>query len=539
LASRPSARRFTLIVVTAWVIVAVPARSNQSTPFAEIASPARGEWPTYHGSLSGNRFSPLDQINAATIHRLAPKWMFTIQGAPRPLQMTPLVVAGVMYVTSVNEAYALDARSGRQIWHYSRPRTPGLAGDAATGINRGAAVLANRVFMVTDNAHLIALDRDAGTLLWDVEMADWRQNYGATGAPLAVNDLVIAGVSGGDEGIRGFLDAYRASTGERVWRFWTVPARGEPGAETWSGGAIEHGCAATWLTGTYDPVAKLLYWPTGNPCPDYNGDERKGDNLYSASVLALDPDTGRLRWHYQYTPHDLHDWDANQTPMLVDVRFRGEPRQLLLQGNRNGFFYVLDRLSGKVLRATPFVASVTWASAIGADGRPVLNGDSEPTREGQRVCPAVAGATNWPSTAFSPQTGLFYLFAEESCAIYTKTDQQWAAGKSFYGGVTRRAPGTSAAGRILKALDIQTGTTAWEIPVGGNIGGSGLLATAAGLVFFGSDEGFIAVDAAHGERLWQFTTNQNWKAGPMTYAVNGDQYIAVAGGSNVFAFSLR
>jgi len=528
-----------LIVLIWFVIISASATSTQSTSFAEIASPRRGEWPTYHGTLSGNRFSPLDQINAATIHRLAPKWMFTIQGAPRPLQMTPLVVDGVMYVTSVNEAYALDARSGRQIWHYSRPRTPGLAGDAATGINRGAAVLANRVFMLTDNAHLIALHRLTGQLIWDVEMADSRQNYGATGAPLVVNDLVIAGVSGGDEGIRGFLDAYRASTGERVWRFWTVPARGEPGAETWSGAAIEHGCAATWLTGTYDPDAQLLYWPTGNPCPDYNGDERKGDNLYSASVLALDPNTGRLRWHYQYTPHDLHDWDANQTPMLVDVRFRGEPRKLLLQGNRNGFFYVLDRLTGSVLLAKPFVASVTWASAIGADGRPVATADSEPTRDGQRVCPAVAGATNWPSTAFSPLTGLFYLFAEESCAIYTKTDQRWEAGKSFYGGVTRRAPGTSAAGRILKALDIQTGTTAWEIPVGGNIGGSGLMATAAGLVFFGADEGFIAVDAARGERLWQFTTNQNWKAGPMTYVVNGDQYIAVAGGSNVFAFSLR
>jgi alcohol dehydrogenase (cytochrome c) len=225
--------------------------------------------------------------------------------------------------------------------------------------------------------------------------------------------------------------------------------------------------------------------------------------------------------------------------MLVDVRFRGEPRKLLVQGNRNGFFYVLDRVTGKVLLAEPFVASVTWASAIGADGRPVLNVGSEPTRDGQRVCPAVAGATNWPSTAFSPLTGLFYLFADESCAIYTKNDQQWEAGKSFYGGVTRRAPGTSAAGRILKALDIQTGKTAWEIPIGGNIGGSGLMATAAGLIFFGADEGFVAVDAARGERLWQFTTNQNWKAGPMSYAVNGDQYIAVAGGSNILAFSLR
>ena len=539
--TRLHAMRLPTLTVMIALAAAIGVARGTNTPlaFADIARPRPGEWPTYHGSLSGNRFSPLDQINRDTVHSLAPKWMFTIQGAPRPLQMTPVVVDSVMYVTSVNEAYALDPRSGRQIWHYSRPRTQGLAGDAATGINRGIAVLGDRAFMVTDNAHLIALHRDTGTLLWDVEMADSRQNYGATGAPLVVNDLVISGVSGGDEGVRGFLDAYRAATGERVWRFWTVPARDEPGSETWIGGAIEHGCAATWLTGTYDSESKTLYWPTGNPCPDYNGDQRKGDNLYSSSVLALDPETGRLRWYYQFTPHDLHDWDANQTPMLIDARFHGEDRKLLVQGNRNGFFYVLDRLTGKVLLAKPFVTNVTWATGIGTDGRPQLRTGSDPTRDGQRVCPAVAGATNWPSTAFNPAAGLFYLFAEESCAIYTKNDQQWQAGKSFYGGVTRRAPGTSAAGRVLKALDIQTGKAAWEIPVGGGILGSGLLATSAGLVFYGADEGFVAVDASDGTRLWQFTTNQSWRAGPMTYSVNGDQYVAVAAGSNILAFTLR
>ncbi|HVW86636.1 MAG TPA: c-type cytochrome, partial [Bryobacteraceae bacterium] len=317
-------------------------------PFADISNPKSGSWPTYNGNLSGNRFSPLDQINTSTIDRLAPKWMFTLPGAPRSLQVTPVVAAGVMYVTSVNEAYALDARSGRDIWHYSRPRSSGLAGDAASGINRGVAVLGDRVFMVTDNAHLIALHRLTGQLLWDAEMADSRQNYGSTSAPLVVNDLVIAGVSGGDEGIRGFLDAYKASTGERVWRFWTIPAAGEPGSETWQGRAAQHGCGATWLTGTYDPGSDLLYWPTGNPCPDYNGAERAGDNLYTSSVLALDPRTGALKWHYQFTPHDLHDWDATETPVLIDATFRGQKRKLILHGNRNGFFYVLDRLTGKV-----------------------------------------------------------------------------------------------------------------------------------------------------------------------------------------------
>jgi alcohol dehydrogenase (cytochrome c) len=528
-------------LVIGLALAATPSRAQTtSVPFEDIARPKPGTWPTYDGNQSGNRFSPLDQINTSNVQHLAPKWMFTISGVPRALQVTPIVVDGIMYVTSVNEVFALDARTGRETWHFSRPRTQGLAGDAASGINRGVAVLGDRVFTVTDNAHLIALDRATGKLLWDVEMADSRQNYGATGAPLVVNDLVISGVSGGDEGIRGFVDAYRASTGARVWRFWTVPARGEPGSETWMGRAIEHGCAATWLTGTYDPDARLLYWPTGNPCPDYNGDERKGDNLYSASVVALDPETGALKWHYQFTPHDLHDWDANETPVLVDAQFRGQSRKLMLQGNRNGFFYVLDRLTGKVLLAEPFVKNLTWASGIGPDGRPKLLPGNDPNAEGQRVCPAVAGAANWTSTAFSPVTQLFYLFADESCSVYTKNDKWWEAGKSFYGGTTRRAPGGSATSKSLKAIDVQTGKTAWEIPaVGAGILGSGLIATAGGLLFYGDSSGaFVAADAKNGAPLWHFNANQLWKAGPMTYTVDGQQYIGVAAGSTILAFGL-
>jgi alcohol dehydrogenase (cytochrome c) len=517
------------------------ADAGGGSPFDEIVRPKPGAWPTYHGNLSGNRFSPLDQITRSNVPRLAPRWMFTLHETPRALQMTPLVANGVMFVTCVNEAYALDARSGRLIWHYHRARTPGLAGDAATGINRGVALLGDRVFMVTDNAHLIALDRASGALKWDVEMADARENYGATSAPLAVNDLVISGVSGGDEGVRGFVDAYRAATGEHVWRFWTVPARGEPGSETWIGRAIAHGCAATWLTGTYDPEARLLYWPTGNPCPDYNGAERIGDNLYSDSVLALDPDTGRLKWHYQFTPHDLHDWDATETPMLVDAQFHGRPRKLMLHGNRNGFFYVLDRLTGELLLAEPFVRNITWASGIGRDGRPMLLPGNEPTVEGQRICPSVAGATNWPSTAFSPITGLFYLFAVESCSIYTKNDQWWEAGKSFYGGTTRRAPTDGDTGAVIKALDMQTGKTAWEIAdVGGGILGSGLMVTAGGLIFYGDGHGaFVAADATNGNPLWHFNTGERWKSGPMTYTVDGTQYIGMAAGSTILAFDLR
>ncbi len=509
-------------------------------PFAGLARPKPGEWPTYHGQISGNRHSPLAEITTANVSRLAPTWMAPLSTSTRALQVTPVVAGGLMFVSAVNEAWALDARTGREVWHFSRPRTPGLVGDAASGINRGVAVLGDRVFLQTDHAHLLALHRLTGQLLWDVEIADYRQHYGATGAPLVVNDLVIAGVSGGDEGVRGFLDAYRASTGERVWRFWTVPAPGEPGSETWKGRAWEHGCAATWLTGTYDPDARILYWPTGNPCPDYNGDERQGDNLYSNSVLALDPDTGRLTWHFQFTPHDLHDWDAAQTPALVDAAFRGIPRKLLLHGDRNGFFYVLDRLTGELLLAEPFVKNITWAKGIGRDGRPLYIPGYQPTPEGTRVCPAVTGATNWPATAYNPATGFYYLMAEEACTIYSRNANWWVQGQSFYGGATRRSPADTST-KFLRAIDIQTGRIAWEIPhLSGGVLASGVMSTAGGLVFFGDSAGgaFVAADARTGALLWRFNTNLGWKAAPMSYAIDGRQYVAVVAGSTVIAFGL-
>lgn len=506
--------------------------------FADLLRPRLADWPTYHGHLSGNRHSPLRQIHPGNVASLAPRWIFPIPGAQR-LEVTPVVVDGVMYVTTANEAYALDARSGRQIWHYQRPRTKGLVGDAAGGINRGVAVVGDRVFMVTDNAHLIALHRLNGRLLWDVEMADYRQNYGATSAPLVVKDLVISGISGGDEGVRGFVAAYKASSGERVWRFWTVPAPGELLAQSWAGKALSHGCASTWLTGTYDPETDLLYWTTGNPCPDYNGDERRGDNLYSDSVLALKPDTGELRWYYQYTPHDLHDWDAQQTPMLIDAHFRGRPRRLLAQANRNGFFYILDRANGELLLAKPFVERLTWASGVGPDGRPQVLPDTAPTPGGVKVCPAVEGATNWMSTAYNPATGLFYVMALEKCSIYTKSPALWEPGKSFYGGATREVPGEPGK-KYLRAIEVETGNVVWEYPqVGPANTWGGLLSTASGLVFFGDDSGALAaVDAKRGKPLWHFHTNQLWKASPMTYLVDGRQYIAVAAGSNILAFAL-
>jgi PQQ-dependent dehydrogenase (methanol/ethanol family) len=524
---------------------AAPGRTAADPPalpgavsFAQITDPKPGDWPTYHGMLTGNRHSPLDQINASNAASLGTRWSFTISNS-RKLEMTPVVVDGVMYVTAVNEAHALDARTGREIWRFERPRSKGLAGDAAGGINRGVAILGDRVFIVTDNAHLLALHRLTGSLLWDVEMADSRVNYGATSAPLVVHDLVISGTSGGDEGVRGFVSAYKASTGERVWRVWTIPAPGEPLSETWVGKAIQHGCTTAWLTGTYDAGTDQLFWTTGNPCPDYNGDERKGDNLYSDAVLSLDPATGKLRWYFQYTPHDLHDWDAAQTAMLVDAEFQGKPRKLLLHANRNGFFYVLDRTNGEFLRATPFVHKLTWAKEVGSDGRPILNPEAVPTQQGAKACPAVEGATNWFSNAYNPATGLFYLMALEKCNVYTKADAVWTAGESYYGGDTRDVPDDPGQ-KFLRAIDLQTGKIAWEIPqTGAAQSWGGVLSTAGGVVFFCEDSGaFAAADAKSGKLLWHFQASENWKASPMTYLAGGKQYVAVASGANVLVFGL-
>jgi alcohol dehydrogenase (cytochrome c) len=499
---------------------------------------SQSDWPTYHGRDGGNRFSALDQIDKTNVSRLAPSWIFAIPGSSR-LEVTPVVVDGIMYVTAVNECYALDAGNGRQIWHFRRPRTKGLAGDAAGGINRGVAVSGDRVFMATDHAHLIALNRFTGSVLWDTALADWRQNYGATSAPLAVGGLVVSGTSGGDEGIRGFVAALDQATGKEVWRFWTVPRRGEPGSETWKGRDIDHPCASTWLTGTYDPDLDLLFWPTGNPCPDHDGSQRLGDNLYSDSVLALNAKSGRLEWYFQYTPHDVWDWDAQQPPVLVDTPWEGQPRRLLLHANRNGFFYVLDRTNGKLLLARSFVKALTWASGIRPDGRPALNPNQQPSKQGTRVCPAVEGATNWFSTAFNPKTNLYYVQTLEKCSIYTTSPEVWQSGRSYYGGSTKNVAGETAQ-KVLRAIDVRTGSIAWEVPqTGGADSWGGTLSTAGGLVFFGDDSGALAsVDASTGARLWQFQANALWKASPMTYAFDGTQHVAVAAGPTIISFAL-
>jgi alcohol dehydrogenase (cytochrome c) len=494
-------------------------------------------WPTYNGETGGNRYTALTQIDPGNVSRLAPAWIFPVPGAGT-LQVTPVVVDGIMYVTAPNECFALDAGTGRRVWHYRRPRTKGaVMGNA----NRGVGVAGDRVFMVTDDARVIALQRFTGEVLWDTRLADWRSNYAASSAPLPAGDLVISGVTGGEHGANGFVAALDQQTGKEVWRFWTVPKPGEPGSETWGGIDIEHGGAPTWFTGSYDPDLDIVYWPTGNPAKEYDGSDRKGDNLYSDCILALDRRTGTLKWHYQFTPHDLWDWDATQTSVLVDAEWEGRPRKLLLHANRNGFFYVFDRVDGQLLLARPFVTNITWASGIGADGRPIKLPGQAPSPQGTRVCPSQDGATNWFSPSYNPSTGLYYVQTFEKCGIYTTRKQgPWEAGKTYLGGSHRRDD-DPVPQRILRAIDIRTGRIAWELPQKGAAESwGGTLTTATGLVIFGEDGGgLMAADASSGKPLWLFNLNVTWKASPMTYMVDRRQFIGVAAGGNVLAFALR
>jgi alcohol dehydrogenase (cytochrome c) len=494
-------------------------------------------WPTYNGDPRGNRYTTLTEIDRTTVSRLVPRWTFTLPNTGA-LQATPVVVDGIMYMTAVNECYALDAGSGRQIWHFQRPRTIG----AAAWANRGVAVAGDRVFLVSDAAHLLALNRWTGALLWDTPLANWRENYFATSAPLTAGNLVISGVGGGEHGANGFIAALDQATGKEVWRFWTVPKPGEPGSETWNGGGPpEHRGASTWFTGSYDPDLDIVYWPVGNPSQEYNGDDRQGDNLYADCILALERASGRLKWYYQFTPHDLWDWDATQTSLLVDAAWQGRPRKLMLHADRNGFFYVFDRSDGSLLLATPFVRNLTWASGIGPDGKPIRAPNQEPTTAGTRVCPSQDGATNWFSPSYNPDTGLLYLQTFEKCSIYTKSDGGvWESGKPYLGGSQKTGP-YPAPQRVLKAIDVKTGAIRWELPQpGAATSWGGTLATATGLVFAGEDSGsFIAVDAVSGARVWSFPANAGWKASPMTYAFDGRQFIAVAANSSILAFGIQ
>ena len=504
-----------------------------------LAKTPAANWLTYHGDYSGRRYSGLSEINTTNVGQLRAQWVFHAHNSSR-LEVTPVVVNGMMIATAANDAFAIDATTGREVWHHSRPISEGLIDDASGHINRGVGLWRSRVYMLTDNAHLLCMDARSGNLIWDVAYADWNKNYGATGAPLVVKDNVIVGTSGGDDGVRGFVAAYDALTGKLAWRFWTIPAPGEPGSESWPGTAYLHGGGTTWMPGSYDPELNLIFWGTSNPSPDFEGRGRPGDDLYTDCLVALDADTGKLKWHFQFTPHDLFDYDAVETPILIDTSYRGKVRKLLVQADRNGFIYVLDRVTGKFLSGKPFVEKLNWAKQIDAQGRPVRT-DVKPTPEGTRICPGYTGATNWFAPSYNESTHSIYFLALEQCQTYFSKPQaqRFKEGEVYYSTGVKGIAGEPNR-KFLVAYSLDSDSITWKYPQAG-LGHSsgGTMATAGGLVFFGDDSQSIeAVDAQTGKALWHFNTGQRMSASPMSYSIAGKQYVAIAAGSDIFSFAL-
>jgi alcohol dehydrogenase (cytochrome c) len=460
-------------------------------------------------------------------------------GVRGPHETTPLVIDGIMYLTTrQNHAYAVDVRTGRPLWHYERSLPKELSLCCGPQ-NRGLAAFGDRVFMGTLDAHMVALDAKTGRVRWDVPAADADKGYSFTGAPLVVKDKVIVGVAGGEYGVRGFIDAYDVQTGARAWRFFTVPAEGEPGNDTWTGDSWKRGGAPAWVTGSFDPELNTLYWGTGNPGPQVYGATRMGDNLYSDSLVALDPDTGKLKWHFQFTPHDVHDWDSTHVPVLIDEPVDGRPRKLVAVANRNGFFYLLDRTNGAFLFAKAYT-QVTWAKEIGPDGRPVLLPQIEPTADGTRVCPSGTGGTNWHSPSYSPRTHLFYVFSKEQCDIFMadkNLEPPYRPGRPFIGSAFFALPDEKDEGTV-RAIDPTTGAIRWAFKLFSGAW-AGVLSTAGGLVFSGDGQGnFVALDALTGHDLWHILLGAPIQTAAVSYALEGRQYVTISAGEALFTFAL-
>jgi alcohol dehydrogenase (cytochrome c) len=506
-------------------------------------------WLTYSGSVNSQRYSGLTQVSPANVKNLELQWMFQARSLEK-FEATPLVVDGVMYtVQAPNDVVALDAVTGRVFWMYSY--TPVKEARPCCGrVNRGVAVLGETLFMGTIDGRLIAIDAKNGKPLWNVEVGDPAAGYAITHAPLVIKDKVIVGVAGGEYGIRGYIAAYDAKTGKEDWRFYTIPGKGEPGNETWKGDTWEHGGASIWVTGSYDPELNLTYWGIGNPGPDWNGDARAGDNLYSDCVVALDADTGKLKWYYQFSPHDEFDYDAVQVPVLVDADWQGKPRKLMMWANRNGLFYVIDRTSGQFLLGKPF-AKVTWMNGFDERGRPMKVPTAASSREGTLVFPGNQGATNWYNPSYSPRTGLFYIPTwDDYSSLFVKQDAEYTKGQTFGGGGPRNITPPITSGTFnyrkegeqygaIRAMDPKTGEKKWEFRMD-DVTDAGVLTTASDLLFSGGREGyFFALDARSGALLWKTAVGGRVQSGPMTYSVNGRQYVAVAAGNSLFAYALR
>ena len=538
--------RGALVVLGAAALVATVAAQDVPPPLVSAQELLDGlkadgsRWLMFGGNYTNQRHSPLTQITPANVSRLVPQWIFQTD-TPGRFETTPLVRDNVLYVTGpLNVAWAIDARTGREIWRYKRELPPTGSLTACCGlVNRGFGVLGDRLFMTTLDAHLLALDMKTGAVVWDATLEDFSKGYAATIAPLVVKDKVIVGVAGGEYGIRGFIDAYDAKTGTRAWRFYTIPGPGDKGNDTWAGDSWQRGGASIWVTGAYDPALNLVYYGIGNPGPDYHSESRKGDNLYSDSLVALDADTGTLRWHYQFTPHDLHDWDATQVPILADLTIAGQPRQVVMLANRNGFFYTLDRTNGKLIVGKPYVVT-TWAKEIGSDGRPVILPGYVPDEKGSLTCPDVTGATNFWPPSYDPQQHLFFVNAREVCATYYAWKQEYVPGERYTGGAGQRATGPDMrAFGALRAIDPATGERKWEFQYI-SPSTAGVLTTASGLAFSGDAEGnFLAVDSHTGKLLWRFQMGSALHGtSPITYMLDGRQQLLVPAGGTLTAWAL-
>jgi alcohol dehydrogenase (cytochrome c) len=510
-------------------------------------------WLTYNGDYMSQRYSRLDQITPDNVTNLELKWILQNQvfGA---WQSNPIIADGVMYVTErPNSVMAVDASTGRVFWKFRH--TPSENARVCCGANnRGVAVLDDRVFMGTLDARLIALDRINGQPLWNAEVADVNLAYSVTMAPLVVKDKIIVGVGGGEYGIRGYVAAFDAETGEQAWKTYTIPGPGEPGHDSWEGDDWEHGGASVWITGSFDPELNLTYWGVGNPGPDWNAGQRPGDNLFSDSVIALDADTGELEWYFQFTPNDGYDYDSVQVPVLADMAWRGEPKKVMMWANRNGYFYVLDRVTGLFLEGKPFV-TVNWSSGLDENGRPIPT----PQPEGMPTYPGNQGGTNWYPPSYSPRTGLFYFSAWENYAtIYRAEESEYVPGQAFLGGgfsVLAPSPDapTIGIGRTnpinnwtdevgyasLKAMDPQTGEAVWSYNQY-DVSDSGMLTTATDLLFTGGREGYFhAIDARSGDLIWNVNLGGQIVMAPVTYMVDGIQYVSVISGNGLSTFALR
>ena len=528
-----------LVILTTEIQPPVLAQSAESGVTYEdllngLSEPS--SWLTYSGDYTGQRHSPLTMITPENVQDLVPIWTFQTgtMTRGRGFETTPLVLDGVLYVTGSNNlAWALDARTGRPFWQYRRNLPDDLTYGSSAPVNRGFGILGDRLFMVTLDAHLLALDRRTGSVLWDIELADYRIGYAATLAPLVIDDKVIVGISGGEYPTRGFIDAYDPTTGDRIWRFYTVPSPGEFGSETWPDDpeVMARGGGGTWMTGSFDPELNLIYWGTGNPNPDYYGEKREGDNLFTNSIVAIEANTGILRWHYQFTPHDLHDWDSNHVPVLADLVLDGELRKVVMVANRNGFFYMLDRVTGELLVGKPFT-DTTWAREIGSDGRPIVLND------GSKGClPDPWGGTNFMPPSFNPDLGILFVTAREVCATFVPQEPEIIPGRTSFGGVVwiDRDQGYGA----LRAIDVRTGERQWEFRYP-SATMAGVMTTASGLVFAGDHEGnFMAFEASTGRNLWHYQTGSRiWGAAAMTHVLDGRQHVLIPSGTTLVAFAL-